>query len=77
MSQQEESIPHVDSILFDNEAPDTQVYDHIIAKLLENPKIDKKALLDRFIYKIELESDSHHQNSKVEIAKLKDRTDAL
>jgi hypothetical protein len=63
--------------MFDNENPDSHVYDHIISKLLDNPKIDKKALLDRFIQKIELEADSVHQSSKDEISKLRDRTDIL
>jgi predicted metal-dependent peptidase len=37
---------------------DPQIYDHIISKLLDNPRIDKKALLERFISKIEMDSNS-------------------
>ena len=47
----------VDSILREEtDSPDTQVYDAIISKLLENPRIDKKALLHRFISKMETDS---------------------
>jgi predicted metal-dependent peptidase len=40
---------------------DTQLYDHIISKLIDNPRIDKKALLERFISKIEMDTNSQHQ----------------
>lgn len=56
---------------------DTQLYDHIISKLIDNPRIDKKALLERFISKIEMETNSQHQRQNEQMANLKDRTDHI
>ena len=55
-SQIEDSLPQVDSMLLDQDSTDTRIYDAIISKLLENPRIDKKTLLTKFISKLECES---------------------
>jgi len=43
-------------MLLDQDSTDTRIYDAIISKLLENPRIDKKTLLTKFISKLECES---------------------
>lgn len=37
---------------------DSQLYDKIIQKIIDNPKIDKRTLMQRFIVKIEMESNN-------------------
>ena len=37
---------------------DSQIYDKIIQKIIDNPKIDKRVLMKRFIAKIEMESNN-------------------
>jgi len=51
----DESFGGVDSQNYDEEG-ENKLYDMIIAKVLNNPRIDKKTLLKKFISKIEMES---------------------
>jgi len=37
---------------------DNKLYDVIIQKIIDNPKIDKRTLMQRFIAKIEMESNT-------------------
>ena len=73
----EESLPQVDSILLDSDSPDAKLYDNIISKLLEDPRIDKKTLLHRFISKMEVDSKDEAVRMSEEIANLKERTDNI
>ena len=45
----------MDSLLEESEST---MYDIIIGKLLNNPRIDKRALLQRFVAKLEMESNT-------------------
>ena len=38
------------------EDAENKMYDNIITKIIDNPKIDKKTLIQRFIAKLEMES---------------------
>ena len=51
----DDSFPVMDLGAADEET-ENKLYDQIISKVLNNPRIDKKTLLQRFISKIELES---------------------
>ena len=73
----DDSLLQVDSILPGDESPDTKIYDAIISKLLENPRIDKKTLLHRFISKIESDSKDEADRMSEEMASLKERTENL
>jgi hypothetical protein len=48
---------HGDPLLADDTA-DSKLYDKIIQKIINNPKIDKRTLMQRFIAKIEMESNN-------------------
>ena len=61
----------------EHDSPDNKLYDHIISRLIDNPRIDKKALLERFISKIELDTNSQHQRLSDEMHNLKERTESL
>lgn len=54
----QDSIAGMDSLLEESES---KMYDIIISKLINNPKIDKRALIQRFITKIEMESNNSGQ----------------
>ena len=54
----QDSIVGMDSILEESES---KMYDMIISKLINNPKIDKRTLIQRFITKIEMESNNSGQ----------------
>lgn len=51
----QDSIAGMDSLLEESES---KMYDVIISKLINNPRIDKRALIQRFITKIEMESNN-------------------
>ena len=51
----DESFGGIDSQNYDEEG-ENKLYDMIIAKVLSNPRIDKKTILKKFISKIEMES---------------------
>jgi predicted metal-dependent peptidase len=61
----------------DNDQLDTKLYDNIISKLLEDPRIDKKTLLHRFISKMEVDSKDEANRMNEEIASLKERSDNI
>ena len=61
----------------DNDQLDTKLYDNIISKLLEDPRIDKKTLLHRFISKMEVDSKDEANRMNDEIASLKERSDNI
>lgn len=53
----DDSFAAVDSALDDQEGgSESNMYDLIISRVLNNPKIDKRTLLQKFISKIEMES---------------------
>ena len=54
----EDSITGMDSLLEESES---KMYDIIVSKLINNPKIDKRTLIQRFITKIEMESNNSGQ----------------
>ena len=44
--------------LLAEDTADSKLYDNIIQKIIDNPKIDKRTLMQRFIAKIEMESNN-------------------
>jgi len=44
--------------LMADDTGDSMMYDKIIQKIIDNPKIDKRTLMQRFIVKIEMESNN-------------------
>ena len=48
----------MDSLIEESES---KMYDVIVSKLINNPKIDKRTLIQRFITKIEMESNNSGQ----------------
>lgn len=53
-----------------DETGDSLIYDKIIQKIIENPKIDKKTLIQRFISRIELEQNIAATDELDQIKKL-------
>jgi len=53
----QDSILHGDALLAEDTV-DSKLYDKIIQKIIDNPKIDKRTLMQRFIAKIEMESNN-------------------
>ena len=54
----QDSITGMDSLIEESES---KMYDVIVSKLINNPRIDKRTLIQRFITKIEMESNNSGQ----------------
>jgi hypothetical protein len=56
-NSQDESLMRGDPLSAEDTV-DSHMYDKIIQKIIDNPKIDKRTLMQRFIAKIEMESNN-------------------
>ena len=56
LDSKEDSLSVIESQLREEEQGENKVYDLIISKVLNDPQIDKRILLQKFISKIEMES---------------------
>ena len=51
--------------------PENKMYDVIISKVLSNPKIDKRTLLQKFISRMEMESNIQKGSLSSELSQIK------
>ena len=56
LDSKDDSLSVIESQLREEEQGENKVYDLIISKVLNDPQIDKRILLQKFISKIEMES---------------------
>ena len=58
----DEDVDKIESLtrgdILSGDDTDSQLYDRIVQKLIDNPKINKKTLMQRFISRIEMESNN-------------------